>query len=494
MIISVPTSISENYTTNVVDSTPMFSTTDQTSWVIDDKVQFEKKIYVAKQDITVLTWGLQDSYKIGDVVWGEGYNPNQVMYATEGETNKHPGDYITGWTDAATPIGVDVGYNYTTWSERYVMLSVTPVALPYSFIYTTPDSFTHEYTFGMTPDGLYSEVTLTVKNASGTVVYSKYDGSERLHWDIGNLSNEVPASIIDIPGSTYDAWFPVFTFYKDDLLFIRSTVSDALAPTEYKYVTGVYLFKDITSPADIPAFVYLEDTNDSSPFNGSNYTKATTPLTTMTYTVTATEKFNMFVLGYVIGSTLDYTISNGGGSSTGMIIDCSRDDSNVLKPWYTTKIIYSATTVPIGGTVSITIHGDAGTIELGTFKLGAYVDAGMTNLTLQNSYKDFSVFEYDPWGNPSHTDRAKVSVYSGTVDIPISDYDRVDRLMTSLGKNVVIIDGSDNTSNLSVNPSNNIFAATQKIGRFMAFDQRTAIRSNDIDPLATYTFTLEEIV
>ena len=122
-----------------------------------------------------------------------------------------------------------------------------------------------------------------------------------------------------------------------------------------------------------------------------------------------------------------------------------------------------------------------------------YGDMGFTNLTLQNTSKDFSVFEYDAWGNAEYLERARVSVYNGTVDVPIEKYDIVDRFFTSLGRKIVVMDGSDNAANATPD-SVNIFAATQKIGRVMNFKQNTKIKYNDIDTMANYSFTLEEIV
>ena len=75
------------------------------------------------------------------------------------------------------------------------------------------------------------------------------------------------------------------------------------------------------------------------------------------------------------------------------------------------------------------------------------------------------------------------------MDIPVAHYDRVNRLLTSLGKDVVVMDGADNTTN-----GVNNFQSFVKIGRMMSFQQQTLVKYNDIDPIATYSFIHEEIV
>jgi hypothetical protein len=110
---------------------------------------------------------------------------------------------------------------------------------------------------------------------------------------------------------------------------------------------------------------------------------------------------------------------------------------------------------------------------------------------LAHSYKDFSVAEYDVWGNLSYVERQRIITYKGTVDVAITDYDKTVRLMTSLGKQLVIVNGS--TSKTIAPDSQSIFASTQKIGRFMAFSSQTKIQDNDLGEIAPYTFTLEEL-
>lgn len=511
MIISVPVKTESVYT-NVVDPTELFSTTVQKTWEKNDEVKFTdpddedniEKIYIALDTITVLTYDpTKPDYELGDVVWGEGTAPNQVMYSTVGTVPKHPADY---------PIEFDFYQGNWLTGQRYIRItpdgeSLTPTTT-YVRSVVYPDDYTHTYTFiKQANDSMYVRLEVFYPVAEGGTLAEYTDGTVPIVTSISSLTDEPPtiAVLQDVVGTSFHSWFPQFFFQDSRGTFFRSDNLDAQAPQELINVTDAMLFKPITKPTDIPNFVEIRVGLVNAPFDGKNFTK-TSREETMTYMVNSDEICNMFVLGYVKGDYFKYQIGNEELSDP-IIIDSSRDEQGVLSDWYTTKIIYfpnenpldlTPRVIPAGTNITIIISNNIPTngelVELGSLMLGAAADAGMTNLTLKNGYKDFSVFEYDPWGNPSYTDRAKVSVYSGTVDVLIESYDRMDRLMTSLGKNVVIVDGSDNTSNVIVEDTPNVFASTQKIGRFMSFSQQTTVSQDMIDVIANYSFTLEEIV
>ncbi len=493
MIISIPTEATLA-STDVVDYTEHFSTTVQKTWYEEDLVQFNNKKYAAIEDIVVSDYdSTKTDYRIGDVVYQGGSIPNQVMFATEGEIPKAPPQYYPAVDNTVTNLGVDQR-DHTNWNYRFMKVNTIgesgDTVYPYEYTVTKPDGYTHNYYFNKVSDSAMY-VRLVVKDDTGTTVeYS--DATVELTSLISNLTTVAIAITQSVTGSSYDSYFPQYVYENETGVYIRTNKSVA---QETVYVKDAMLFKSVTSPEDIKSFSYIEPTVNVLPFDKKNYSKVSKP-TSMRYKINISEKSNMFVLGYVRGSSFTYTVKDGGDSTVqtdNVVIDGSRDDSGVLSDWYTTKIIYSTVgTWAAGFTVEVTIYGTPA--ELGTFMVGAYVDAGMTNLALKNSYKDFSVFEYDPWGNPSYTDRAKVALYSGTVDIPIPDYDRVDRLMMSLGKSIVVIDGSDNVTNAVVEDNDNIFSATQKIGRIMTFSQSTSVKSNDMNPIAVYNISIEEIV
>lgn len=272
------------------------------------------------------------------------------------------------------------------------------------------------------------------------------------------------------------------------------TLSHLTKPIEYEQL-AYHSYTPIVSPEQIPSFSYLSPTNDQMPFDNKNYTIATSNVT-MTYEIRGEQPFDTIALGNIRGHHITITFTDINNPDTLIVIesdiDTTRDTHGHLPHWHTTLIYYVPSDVVLeaGSSVEVVITGDL--VELGTLMLGISAEAGFTNLQLQNTYKDFSVFEYDPFGNADYTERAKISRYSGTVDMRIENYDMTDRLMTSLGKNLVIINGSDLGSDQA--DSTSIFSATQKIGRFVSFTQKTLVKDDDLDIMATYSFTLEEIV
>ena len=474
MRIGIPTQLSL-LSTDVADTTDLWSQSVQKTWYAEDKVRWEGSIYVAAQNITVTDFSpVRIDYKTGDVIWCSSidmyHSKNMVVKAMEGEIPKPPSLYEN----------VDTSADHTTWTERFMMIRFKPYTFEFNDL---------QYTFTPNGDNVHVEIVSLPPNSA---INKSFD-LPRVTL-LTSLHTVQDAELANNPDTGADYWTPRFVFEDDTGLYVRTNVDYTTAPREYHYTEEVPIFTDTVKPSDIPAFYFLGATNDMKPFDMKNYSKAARN-TSMTYTIRADEPCNMFVLGYVMGDTFDYTIKDAGGSviasDSGVVIDGRRDIAGLISDWYTTIPIYSPSTIPTNGTVEVTIHGS--TVELGSFLVCMYGDMGFTNLTLQNTSKDFSVFEYDAWGNAEYLERARVSVYNGTVDVPIEKYDIVDRFFTSLGRKIVVMDGSDNAANATPD-SVNIFAATQKIGRVMNFKQNTKIKYNDIDTMANYSFTLEEIV
>jgi hypothetical protein len=74
----------------------------------------------------------------------------------------------------------------------------------------------------------------------------------------------------------------------------------------------------------------------------------------------------------------------------------------------------------------------------------------------------------------------------------MTSYGEIDRLMMSLLDQIVILNGSD-SRNTTPN-GNTVFESTQRVGRLSNIKLKTRIKDNNIDKMATYTFTLKEIV
>jgi hypothetical protein len=176
--------------------------------------------------------------------------------------------------------------------------------------------------------------------------------------------------------------------------------------------------------------------------------------------------------------------------------DGARDVNKRLPSVPTTAIIYNnipnggSTDTPAGGHALITIKGSE--IKLGGIFVGMSVNAGFTNLVFQNKYKDYSPYEKDNWGNVTYIEGVKTNIHSGTVDIPIRHYDMMNRLMVSLGKGLVMLNGSDNLSNRPPDNNRNIFASTMVVGRIRNFQLKTNLDNKHMGEMATYTFEIEE--
>lgn len=247
-----------------------------------------------------------------------------------------------------------------------------------------------------------------------------------------------------------------------------------------------------TSPSIFFNMSYIGANLPTMPFDGKNYTYATST-TTMTYTVKGTQKFDTIALGRCKADSVTIVFKNSLGVTVNTVtktIDSSRDTSGNLEKWHTTVIYYATSTVEANGTVEVTLTG--ANIELGTLMLGMSVSAGFTKLELQNSFIDYSVYQEDEWGNIDYVSRAKIAVYKGSCDILITNYDMTDRLLTSIGGNLIILNGSDSKN--TTPDSQSVFASTQKIGRLFDLSQQTKVKDNGMDNRATYSFTLKETV
>jgi len=296
-------------------------------------------------------------------------------------------------------------------------------------------------------------------------------------------------------------WLPKTLIEDESGIYIRTNIQ---ANMEFEITTDPFYYR-MEYVKDIAGFSYIESTNDMRPFDDKNYSKAIysrpASATGQTFIVYGLTSFDEVTVAGVNADSVAVTFLNGDGSLNGggtKDIDTKRDKDGKLPNYYTTATFYADSMVVETAEglpfVAIYVYGTNAIpiVEIGSIKLGISVDAGMTNLQMTNRYKDFSTFEYDPFGNTEYIERAKVSIYNCTVDIPITDYDMNDRLMQSLGKSIVTMDGSDSANDST--DSQNIFAATIKLGRITTYDQKTKVKNNDIDPIAEYGFSFEEII
>ena len=323
------------------------------------------------------------------------------------------------------------------------------------------------------------------------------------------------------PNSNYDD-------YKDTCYVLQTFIlrgSNLYARTQKD---STQLFSTTTKPKLVEletirdfkgGWTYVSPIEKLKPFDNKNYTYIES-MNELTFKISITDgAFNTIALTGVIAGSIDvetFAGPVGGGGHQNMnvknfIPDTSRDIDKRLPPVPTTVILYNTTPnggttdTPAGGHAIITLRGRklqvaAGkpdkylreTVRVGGIFAGLSVNAGFTNLVFNNKYKDYSPYEKDQWGNVTYIEGVKTNIHNGSVDVPIRHYDMMNRLMVSLGKGLVVLNGSDTKRNVPVDNNRDIFAATMVVGRIRDFQLRTNLDNKAMGEMATYTFTIEE--
>lgn len=237
-------------------------------------------------------------------------------------------------------------------------------------------------------------------------------------------------------------------------------------------------------------WTYISPVATRKPFDGKNYTfmEAAAPVE---YLIRGDSLFNTLAITGVIAETIEVTFVPYSGDPIQTITITpanNRDIYNRLQPYQSTVIVYAPR--DITGNVHVKLISDSN-VRIGGFFLGLSTNAGFTNLTFGNKFKDYSPYEKDQFGNILYIDGVKTNIYSGTVDVPITNYDMVNRLMASIGGNTVILNGSDNKENNDTD-SENFFSATMVVGRVRGFNLKTKLDNKLMSQMATYTFEIEE--
>ncbi len=259
-----------------------------------------------------------------------------------------------------------------------------------------------------------------------------------------------------------------------------------------------YIYADVMSPADIKGFGQKRRVNCLNPFDGKNYTKTICNTNEhnqeATWTLLTTEDLDSIAFGRIVCDTINVRITDDQGDLLFEFNNYEVDNSiapNRNEEYPTTAIIYTEATVPAGSVILVTLKG--GIVSVGEIMPASKLEAGMTNFNFKNKFKDFSPKEQDQWGNWYYIDGVRVQVHSGTVDLPITSYDQLNRLMMMIGGQKVVINSSDSIHN-EMPDSRDVFSATMMIGRFTTFELSTTKKNKQIGDIATYNFTVEELV
>lgn len=475
MTISVPTSL-ELVSTNITESVQEFNSAS--AYTKGDLVMYNKgelvpSIYKFDED------------EIVDYTW------QKIVY--EGQAVRYGGNIYIANTDVTLTYGraISAIYDSPTWEQLMSQQTYT----------------VGSWKFKGSVVGTYPDIGYIVRRYDLNDV--QQDSATLYFVDGDNIVAQDPniSTILETDAYVYHNGYLI---YLDPKEIDPSTHSSFTLWNE-----GIDAIEDI-------GFSYYSNGTPLNPFDNKNHTVVQKD-TQITYIVKGLIAFDTLALGKIKAdsativfrlppSSPNYELwldgnkvaSGGNGIVTleTRAIDTSRDDAVVLEKWHTTEIFYSYFINPDStvesvimekdSTVEITIDIAPGEIaQLGTILFGMSVNAGYSNLSMKHTYQDFSIAERDPWGNFDYVERQRINTYKGTVDVKITNYDKTIRLMTSLGKQLVIVNGS--TSKTIAPNSQSVFASTRMIGRFMLFETETQVSDGDLDKYAEYEFVLEEL-
>ncbi len=334
-------------------------------------------------------------------------------------------------------------------------------------------------------------VRLTVQGINAVNVYSSVD-------DASHLANH--AYLYSAISDQDTKWFGrTFVLDGNGDLFIRTGYD--VGEAERVDVADPQ-FEVVLTLADFPSgyFALTGVINALAPFDGENHTYFEEN-SNQNMSIDINEgAFDTVCLSNLIADTVTVNFRNSDLSSYYFInkfVDNRVDADDRLPSAPTTMIIYcldengDRVDMPKGSNVEVTLYGNY--IKCGSIVAGLSTHAGFTNLEFNNEFKDWSPTEIDEFsGHVTYIEGVKQQIHNGTVDVPITNYDMMNRLMTSIGGKVVILNGSGSTTNSDTDATEGMFSSTMVIGRIKDFKLRTKIRNDDIDKDAEYSFTIEE--
>ena len=256
-----------------------------------------------------------------------------------------------------------------------------------------------------------------------------------------------------------------------------------------------YSTKRIYSPKEINGFRYNRMTACFSAFDDKNYTKGefTPDRGYIDFSFVTTAESDTIALGRVYAETASVTVRDEGGKVIFSVTDypIQNEIASTSIGQDANVILYSDKVLPPASTVTVRLK--AAWISIGRILSGSMVRLGFTNTIFENGFKDFSPKEQDQWGNVVYKNGVRVFIHNGTVDLPLSQYDSLNRAFMYIGGQELIINSSDSVNNTPPN-SLTIFQSTMFIGRFTAFKQKTKNVGDLMDSVATWVFAAEESV
>ena len=298
-----------------------------------------------------------------------------------------------------------------------------------------------------------------------------------------------PIAVCDNQSNCPNEWLPKVVFQRGIDLFIRTNTADGVITKDVS--TPVFEPLKLLNGNDGWGWTFTRPVAKYAPVDGKEYTFFY-DYAPIEYTVNGgTNSFDSIALIGLISDTVEVTFlpSDGSAAIPTIVItpDNKRDVNTILPEYPTVSVVYAPR--PIVGSVHLKFN-SAYKVRLGGVLLGQSVNAGFTNLEFTNKFNDYSPYEKDQWGNISRIEGVKTNVFTGTVDIEITDYDMINRLLMSIGGSTVILNGSDNKNNSTID-NFNFFAATLVVGRISNFGLKTKLDNKLLSQKATYTFAIE---
>lgn len=310
-------------------------------------------------------------------------------------------------------------------------------------------------------------------------------------------------------GSEKGQWLAKTLIIRDSALYIRTSVNIAV---EYVTLTD-YQFSIIAQASSLPNFARIGASNPYRPFDGMNITPAIHDgaISDMQYVLEGLEVFNSFTLAKVLASSLTYTFTlpvgdaeydlwldgisvasggNGVVKTKTVNIDCSRDSARILSDYPTTVVYYADRQMPVGSTVSISLAYGS-TIKLGDFTLNNAVSDGLTNLVFSNGIQDYNDYVPDAWGSIPEGTKAVVTKFTITMDVDITDYDRMVSLHESLVRNFVTVDGSDSKN---ATDNSQVFNSLTRRVLLTNVSSKTVEKKGELERMGVITLSAREIV
>ena len=265
------------------------------------------------------------------------------------------------------------------------------------------------------------------------------------------------------------------------------------AAVEYHTQAGRYTLRRVYSPEEIEGFRFNRKTACGAAFDDKNYTKGVFNPSSgfVDFSFVTSGWADTFVLGRVFAETVSLTARDDNGNVIFNInnypIKNEIGGTNIGQD--VNLILYSNTVLPPSSKVNIRIK--AGEVSIGRILAGRMLKLGFTNTIFDNGFNDFSPKEIDQWGNVLYKNGVRVYNHVGTVDMPLKDYDALNRAFMYIGGREMIINSSDSINNTPPN-SIDIFQSTMMIGRFQTFKQKTRNVGAIMDSIAGYTFSIRE--